>query len=116
MASVTPNTVNASIVAPGLSRDQLLQILLPEPGERVIFVPQCSYHLVDVADHGGMVGLPAMAIEPLLSPMYGSPSWHTWTGRYVHRGHDHELPIGYAMLLIRDGILRRGPQNWDSGD
>lgn len=115
MADATGTTTSTPVAPqPALSIDTLREICVPEKHERVILVPQCAYRLLAVADgdNDGLVGLPASAIEPLITRDYGAPSWHTWSGRYGH----HELPIGYAMLVVRDGILRLGLQKFDSGD
>lgn len=108
MEAQTNAPATAPTGAPPLSLDELREIVMPDVGERVIEVPQCSYHLVDLADRGGLVGLPAAAVEPYISSKYGSPFWRL-RDRYDPR-------IGNGLLVIRDGIIRRGPQNWDSSD
>lgn len=83
--------------------------VIPEPGERVIQVPQAASFLVSIWDGDSVLGLPVSAIERHLSPRYGSPGWHTYDPR-------HDPEWGYALLVVRDGLLYAGPQQWDSGD
>lgn len=91
-----------------MSADELREIVMPEPGERVVCVPQCSYHLTDLAERDGLVGLPASVVDRYTTKQYGAPYWLPY--------HRYEPGRGYALLVIRDGVIRKGPQNWDSSD
>jgi len=76
-------------------------MVLPEPGERVIEVPQLEYRLMALA------GQPAAAIAPFVGSSYHQPRWVSYN-RQIHPG------WGCGLLLVRDGLLCRGPERWDS--
>lgn len=74
----------------------------------VFAVPQCASHLLSV--HGdSLVGQPLAAVEPYLGPPHRCPHWHQYHPR-------RDPQWGTGLLVVRDGVLRRGPTNWDSSD
>lgn len=100
------NTAVAIDPVEAAARQELARILVPAVGERVVVVPQHSFHLTDLAPRG-VVGCTVAEIDPLTSHNYGSPYWADYQPT--------KFPyLGSALLLVRDGIVRRGPQNWDS--
>lgn len=85
----------------------LADVVMPEPGERVIEVPQASSFLMSVFEPSSVLGLPVAVVETYMQPRYGYPQWHVFDQR-------HDPAFGYGLLVVRDGVLRRGPARWDS--
>lgn len=79
-------------------------MILPQPGERVVEVPQAHSLLLLT-----LPGRPVAAVEPHLGTGYGWPRWITY-----QPGSDPAW--GYGLLVPRDGVLLAGPAQWDSSD
>ena len=83
-------------------------ILEPEPGERVVLVPQAYSYLLTPQSRFGMVGKCADGLGPHLGDRT-MPHWVTYQPL-------HHPGWGYGLLLVREGWCYRGPCQWDSGD
>jgi len=81
---------------------------MPEPGERVLLVPQAYSYLLTPQARYSVIGAPVEAIAPHLSDETG-PRWVTYAPL-------HHPGWGYGLVVVRGGWCHRGPCQWDSGD
>lgn len=80
----------------------------PTIGERVLVVRQSWAHLMNPGHRGHAIGQPEDVFDELPDDKSQFPYWDNFTT---------DMPgWGYGLMLVRDGKLVLGPENFDTSD